>query len=38
MKGILGPNLPDALGNPGTEKPAQILAGYHQLLGMWKSK
>ena len=37
VKGILGPNLPDASGNPGTDKPADILAGYHQLLGMWKS-
>ncbi len=37
VKGILGPNLPDANGNVGTQKPAQILAGYHQLLGMWKS-
>lgn len=37
VKGILGPNLPDANGDVGTEKPAQILAGYHQLLGMWKS-
>jgi peptide/nickel transport system substrate-binding protein len=37
VKGILGPNLPDENGEPGTEKPAPILAGYHQLLGMWKS-
>lgn len=37
VKGILGPNLPDQNGGVGTEKPAQILAGYHQLLGMWKS-
>jgi peptide/nickel transport system substrate-binding protein len=37
VKNILGPNLPDANGEVGTEKPAQILAGYHQLLGMWKS-
>lgn len=37
IKGILGPNLPDANGDVGTEKPAQILAGFHQLLGMWKS-
>jgi len=38
VKGILGPNLPDASGNPGTDKPAEILAGYHQLEGMWISK
>ncbi len=37
VKGILGPNLPDENGDVGTEKPAPILAGYHQLLGMWKS-
>jgi ABC-type transport system substrate-binding protein len=38
VQGIVpGPNLPDANGNVGTVKPAQILAGYHQLLGMWKS-
>jgi peptide/nickel transport system substrate-binding protein len=36
VKGVLGPNLPDENGEVGTEKPAQILAGYHQLLGMWK--
>ncbi|MGZ4800990.1 MAG: ABC transporter substrate-binding protein [Acidimicrobiia bacterium] len=35
VKGILGPNLPDANGKPGTEKPVDVLAGYHQLLGLW---
>jgi peptide/nickel transport system substrate-binding protein len=35
VKGILGPNLPDADGRPGTEKPVDVLAGYHQLLGIW---
>lgn len=35
VKGILGPNLPDANGKTGTEKPVDVLAGYHQLLGMW---
>jgi peptide/nickel transport system substrate-binding protein len=35
VKGILGPNLPDANGKPGTEKPVDVLAGYHQTLGIW---
>jgi peptide/nickel transport system substrate-binding protein len=35
VKGILGPNLPDATGKPGPEKPVDVLAGYHQLLGIW---
>jgi peptide/nickel transport system substrate-binding protein len=36
VKGIIGPNLPNENGEVGTEKPVQILAGIHQLLGMWK--
>jgi peptide/nickel transport system substrate-binding protein len=36
IKGIIGPNLPDENGEVGNEKPVQILAGIHQLLGMWK--
>jgi peptide/nickel transport system substrate-binding protein len=35
VKGILGPNLPDADGKPGTEKPVDVLAGWHQVLGLW---
>jgi len=35
VKGMLGPNLPDADGKPGTGKPVDVLAGYHQLLGIW---
>ena len=31
VKGILGPNLPDDTGAPGSEKPVDVLAGYHQL-------
>ncbi len=38
VHGILGPNLPDETGKPGSVKPAQILAGYHQLLGIWVGK
>jgi peptide/nickel transport system substrate-binding protein len=38
VHGILGPNLPDETGAPGTAKPADILAGYHQLLGIWVGK
>ncbi|CAB4964100.1 unannotated protein [freshwater metagenome] len=36
IKGIIGPNLPNASGNPGKEKPSQIIAGFHQLLGISK--
>jgi peptide/nickel transport system substrate-binding protein len=38
VKGILGPNLPDESGEPGNEKPVDVLAGYHQLLGLWVQK
>ena len=36
IHGVLGPNLPDASGNTGSDKPTPVLAGYHQLLGLWK--
>ena len=36
--GYLGPNLPDADGKPGNQKPADLLAGYHQMLGIWVDK
>ncbi|CAB4660118.1 unannotated protein [freshwater metagenome] len=36
IKGIIGPNLPDANGKPGKEKPSQVVAGFHQLLGISK--
>ena len=36
VKGIIGPNLPGASGKPGEEKPAQVVAGFHQLLGISK--
>ena len=29
------PNLPDESGAPGSEEAVDILAGYHQLLGIW---
>jgi peptide/nickel transport system substrate-binding protein len=35
VKGVLGPNLPDADGKPGKRKPVDVLAGYHQVLGLW---
>ena len=38
VHGISGPNLPDATGAPGKEQPVDLLAGYHQMLGIWKSK
>jgi peptide/nickel transport system substrate-binding protein len=36
IHGILGPNLPDADGKTGSDPPTQVLAGYHQMLGIWK--
>jgi ABC-type transport system substrate-binding protein len=36
IHGVLGPNLPDANGNTGSDKPTPVLAGFHQLLGLWK--
>jgi peptide/nickel transport system substrate-binding protein len=38
VTGILGPNLPDESGKPGKDKPAAVFAGYHQLLGISKTK
>ncbi|HEY3724338.1 MAG TPA: ABC transporter substrate-binding protein [Acidimicrobiia bacterium] len=38
VKGILGPNLPNPAGQPGSEKPVDVLAGFHQLLGLWVQK
>jgi peptide/nickel transport system substrate-binding protein len=38
VQGVLGPNLPDASGAPGSQKPVDVLAGYHQLLGLWVKK
>jgi peptide/nickel transport system substrate-binding protein len=37
VHGVNGPNLPDETGQPGKVKPPELLAGYHQLLGMWVS-
>lgn len=40
VHGISGPNLPnpDAVGGaPGDKKPVDLLAGYHQMLGIWMS-
>jgi peptide/nickel transport system substrate-binding protein len=38
VNGVIGPNLPDASGKPGSEKPTDVLAGYHQLLGLSLAK
>ena len=38
VKGISGPNLPDDTGAVGSKPPVDLLAGYHQMLGIWKSK
>jgi len=37
VHGIVGPALPDENGEPGTIRPVPMVAGYHQLLGMWVS-
>jgi len=36
IRDIIGPNLPNEAGKPGTQRPVQINASYHQLLGLWK--
>jgi haloalkane dehalogenase len=36
IRDIIGPNLPNEAGKHGTQKPVQINASYHQLLGLWK--
>jgi peptide/nickel transport system substrate-binding protein len=38
VHGISGPNLPDESGATGSEKPVPMLAGIHQIVGLWKSK
>jgi peptide/nickel transport system substrate-binding protein len=38
VQGISGPNLPDESGATGSEKPVPMLAGIHQIVGLWKSK
>jgi peptide/nickel transport system substrate-binding protein len=38
VHGFIGPNLPDETGAPGTEKAIDVLAGYHQMLGIWKDQ
>ena len=38
VHGFVGPNLPDASGAPGKDEAVDILAGYHQLLGIWVDK
>src|SRR5680860_1423527 len=40
VHGVSGSNLPDpdsADGAPGNKKPVDLLAGYHQMLGLWTS-
>lgn len=37
VHGVFGPNLPDPTGKPGADKPVPMVAGYHQLLGIWVS-
>lgn len=38
VHGIVGPNLPDENGGVGDVKPVPILAGIHQVVGLWVSK
>lgn len=37
VHGLIGPNLPDESGEPGSEKPVDLFVGYHQMLGIWRS-
>jgi peptide/nickel transport system substrate-binding protein len=36
VHGVVGPNLPNDAGEPGSDEAVDILAGYHQMLGLWK--
>jgi peptide/nickel transport system substrate-binding protein len=38
VHGFVGPNLPNEAGEPGDDAAVDILAGYHQLLGIWVDK
>jgi peptide/nickel transport system substrate-binding protein len=38
VHGFVGPNLPDESGAPGNDEAVDILAGYHQMLGIWKDQ
>ena len=38
VHGVVGPNLPDENGDEGSVKPVPILAGIHQVVGLWKDK
>ncbi len=37
VHGIVGPALPDESGAVGRHRPLPMIAGYHQLLGLWVS-
>ncbi len=37
VHGVTGPALPGPDGTPGSDRPIPMIAGYHQLLGLWKS-
>jgi len=37
VHGVTGPALPGPDGSPGADRPIPMIAGYHQLLGLWKS-
>jgi peptide/nickel transport system substrate-binding protein len=36
VHGVIGPNLPNEAGEPGNDEAVDVLAGYHQMLGLWK--
>jgi ABC-type transport system substrate-binding protein len=38
VHGFVGPNLPNAAGEPGDDEAVEFLAGYHQMLGIWKDQ
>jgi len=37
VHGVTGPALPGPDGAPGSDRPIPMIAGYHQLLGLWVS-
>ncbi len=37
VHGVTGPALPGPDGSPGSDRPIPMIAGYHQLLGLWVS-
>ena len=38
IHGVIGPNMPDENGDVGAVKPAPMVAGIHQTVGLWQTK